>query len=583
MDRMSLMAARCIAFLVLIFALLAGTVSGSPAGSDFTVSPASPTEGQEATFTFAPAPGIVGTPTVEWDIVGNDNFEATGTVATHTYDDDGSRTVRMRVTDTEGSEVVAKTFSVNAAPNDPPTVDFSFLPASPLPGNSVSFSATGSDPDGDDLTYAWTFGDGGTSTAEDPQHTYASPGTRTVTVTVTDEHGATDTESKQITVQNRRPTVDFDFSPASPLPGENVLFSPDVSDPDGDAVTLSWNFGVGSTKTGTNSAKYASPGTRTVTLTATDSRGGSTAETREITVRDPAGPTPGFTVSPAIPLVGQAIVFTNTSVPAAGRQLTTAEWDLDNDGEFDDSPAGWSFATPGNYTLALRVTQDNANQAVSEKTIRVNAPPSAGFVWSPLEPVAGQAVDLFSVSSDSEGALAAQAWDLDGDGEFDDATGSSVRQVFPRPGTYDVGLHITDSDGAVSTVRRPVTIAAAPVRSAELRFITPFPVVRLAWKVLSHGARVQVLGVRAPRGSLIRVKCGGKGCPVRAVRRTSRGRGVRFAQFERRLRAGISLELFIRKPGMIGKYTRFRIRAGAPPKRVDLCLFPTRRSPGRCP
>jgi PKD repeat protein len=186
MDGMSLMAARFIALFVVIFALLAGTVSGSPAGSDFTVSPASPTEGQEATFTFAPGPGIVGTPTVEWDIVGNENFEATGTVATHTYDDDGSRTVRMRVTDTEGSEVVAKTFSVNAAPNDPPTVDFSFLPASPLPGNSVSFSATGSDPDGDALTYAWTFGDGGTSTAEDPQHTYASPGTRTVTVTVTD-------------------------------------------------------------------------------------------------------------------------------------------------------------------------------------------------------------------------------------------------------------------------------------------------------------------------------------------------------------------------------------------------------------
>jgi PKD repeat protein len=577
------MAARFIAFFVVIFAVFAGTVSGSPAGSDFTISPDPPTEGQVVTFTFVPGPGIVGTPNVAWDIVGNDDFEATGTVATHTYDDDGPRTVRMRVTDDEGPEVFEKTFSVNAAPNNPPTVNFSFLPTSPLPGASVSFSATGSDPDGDALTYAWTFGDGGTSTAEDPQHTYTSPGTRTVTVIITDARGGTDTESKQITVQNRRPTVDFDFSPASPLPGENVLFSPDVSDPDGDAVTLSWNFGVGSTKTGTNSAKYGSPGTRTVTLTATDSRGGSATETRQITVRDPAGPTPGFTVSPAIPLVGQAIVFTNTSVPAAGRQLTTAEWDLDNDGEFDDSPAGWSFATPGNYTLALRVTQDNANQAVSEKTIRVNAPPSAGFVWSPLEPLAGQAVDLFSVSSDSEGALAAQAWDLDGDGEFDDATGSSVRHIFPRPGTYDVGLRITDSDSAVNTVRRPVTIAAAPVRSAELRFITPFPAVRIVGSVLPRGARIRVLAVRAPRRAVIQVRCVGEGCPIGSVRRTSRGRTVRFSQFERRLRAGIRLKLFMRQPGRIGKYTSFLIRAGSPPKRVDRCLYPTGRSLRRCP
>src|SRR5215208_6469623 len=106
------MAARFIAFFVLTFALFAGTVSGSPAGSDFTISPASPTEGQEVTFTFVPGPGIVGTPSVEWDIVGNDNFEATGNVAKHTYDDDGSRAVRMRVTDDEGTEVFEKTFSV---------------------------------------------------------------------------------------------------------------------------------------------------------------------------------------------------------------------------------------------------------------------------------------------------------------------------------------------------------------------------------------------------------------------------------------------------------------------------------------
>jgi hypothetical protein len=67
------------------------------------------------------------------------------------------------------------------------------------------------------------------------------------------------------------------------------------------------------------------------------------------------------------------------------------------------------------------------------------------------------------------------------------------------------------------------------------------------------------------------------------VARTSATSVTRFPRFERSLRAGIRLHLFVRQPGRIGKYTRFLIRAGAAPKRLDRCLFPGRRAPGRCP
>jgi large repetitive protein len=660
------MALRIAALALLVLAFAATKVSGTPAGSDFTISPDPPTEGQATTFTFVPGPGLVGAPTVEWDIVGSDEFEATGTSVTHVYDSDGSRTVRMRVTDDEGADVVTKTFTVSPAPNAAPSVDFSVSanpthnlpvsfsatgsdpdgdalsyswtfgdggtstaedpqhtysspgtrtvtvtvsdgqggvdtaskqvtlanrtpsvtfssqPASPLPGTVVSFSATASDPNGDSLSYSWTFGDGGTSTAGDPEHTYSSPGTRTVTVTVTDAHGATASESKSITVQNRPPSAAFDFSPASPLPGQTVLFSPDVSDPDGDGVTVSWNFGSGSTKTGPNSATYAAPGTRTVTLTATDSRGASTTETRQITVRDPAGPVASFVVSPAVPLVGEPVTFTNTSLAASGL-ITSAVWDLDDDGEFDDSPASWSFGAPGNHDVWLRVTQTNGNSAVAKQVVRVNAPPSSDFVWSPTDPVTGQAIDFFSVAGDVVGGLASQAWDLDADGQFDDATGAIARWSFGLPGIYEVGLQVTDTDGAVSTVRRAVAVAAAPANATQVRFITPFPVVRLSGRLLPRGARVERLAVRAPRGVLVRVTCKGVRCPVRAMRKRSAGRAVRFKAFERQLRAGTRLEIFVSKRGAIGKYTRFRIRAGLPPARTDRCLFPGTTRPRRCP
>ena len=80
----------------------------------------------------------------------------------------------------------------------------------------------------------------------------------------------------------------------------------------------------------------------------------------------------------------------------------------------------------------------------------------------------------------------------------------------------------------------------------------------------------------------VRVRCHGRGCPVGSATRTSAAPLVRLRRFERRLPVRTKLELFVRKPGMIGKYTSFLIRAGAPPKRIDRCLYPTGRSLRRC-
>jgi len=86
--------------------------------------------------------------------------------------------------------------------------------ASPV-GGPVSlnwaFSSAGSgDPDpGDTVSYLWTFGDGGTSTAPNPNHAYAAPGTRTATLKVTDNHGALANDSVTVTPGNSPPTVSF--------------------------------------------------------------------------------------------------------------------------------------------------------------------------------------------------------------------------------------------------------------------------------------------------------------------------------------------------------------------------------------
>lgn len=480
----------------------------------------------------------------------------------------------------------------------PPQGNFTVTPNTPNQGEPALFTCK---PCPGNTEVDWDFDGvpGFEASGPTASTTFATAGSHTVSMRLTRD-GETNTVAKTVTV-NAPPAVTFDWDPDSPLVGQEVDFQSQVSDPEGNTVTRAWDFGDGQTGTGAGpSHTYAAPATYTVTLTATDSNGASGTATQSIVVRSDAGPTSSYTFAPPVPDVGETVSFTSTSQASQGA-ITNIDWDFDGNDDFADftgSPALWVFDTPGTHVVKLRVTQTNGLTAVSQTSVRVNGIPAANFTWNPARPVAGASVDLVSTSTDFEGPLATFSWDLDGDGLYGDGSGPVFRQPFAAAGTYDIGLRVTDSDGTVSTVRRRVvveprpseppvnptgTTGSSPPAKPRPRLMNPFPVVRIAGTVLPHGALINVLSVRAPRGSQIRVRCVGDGCPVGSVATTSATRLVRFRRFERRLRAGIRLRVFVQQAKRIGKYTSFLIRAGAPPKRVDLCLFPTRRSPGRCP
>jgi hypothetical protein len=334
---------------------------------------------------------------------------------------------------------------------------------------------------------------------------------------------------QRVVTVNAPPAVDFAFEPVSPLEDEPVLFRETVADPENDSITsLEWAFGDGGSGTGsTPSHTYAEPGDYTVVLTATDVHGASASASRQLVVREDPGPTASFVYAPLAPMTGETVTFTSTSTPSAG-SITDLDWDLDDDGEFDDfhgSPADWSFASAGTHRVLLRVRQSNGSEAVSFADLDVAAPPEEEPPPAEQPPPDGQPV---------------------GD------SGLPELPLLPRPAV------------------RP-------------RLMSPFPVVRIAGAVLPRGAQIRILSVRAPRGARVLARCRGRGCPVGSVARTSATGMVRFRRYERRLRAGIRLELFVRQTNRIGKYTRFRIRAGAAPKRFDSCLYPRRAAPARCP
>ncbi|MFF0809478.1 PQQ-dependent sugar dehydrogenase [Streptomyces albogriseolus] len=106
----------------------------------------------------------------------------------------------------------------------------------------VAFSSAGTtDPDGDTLSYAWTFGDGATSTAADPSHTYTADGQYTATVKVTDPTGRSATASVRITVGNTAPTVRIDTPADGSIYdfGAAIPFRVTVTDPEDGAVDCS--------------------------------------------------------------------------------------------------------------------------------------------------------------------------------------------------------------------------------------------------------------------------------------------------------------------------------------------------------
>ena len=265
-------------------------------------------EGTALTFTGnATDPGN-DTLTFEWDF---DYDGSTFTVdvsgqnltgPTKTYDNDGTKTVGLRVRDDDGglSSISTATTTIQNVPATA-TIGASFTGTE---GSPVTFSGSATDPGADTLTFDWDFSfvTGGTFNVEQsdagltaPNHTYANDGEFTVALRVRDDDSTSSQVTASVTISNVVPTASVG-GPYSGASGSPITFSGSATDPGADTLTYQWDFQyngstfstVGAT---TNSGvdltapkyTYSAAGTFTVALRVTDDKGVSSIVTAQVT------------------------------------------------------------------------------------------------------------------------------------------------------------------------------------------------------------------------------------------------------------------------------------------------------------
>ena len=205
-------------------------------------------------------------------------------------------------------------------------------------------------------------------------------------------------------------------------------------------------------------------------------------------------PVASFTYSPVSPLTGQLVSFSSTSTG----MITSLAWDLDGDDACDDAPGRPPRARsppPGATRVSLCV---NVDAAMQKQTIAVrNRPPVAPFSFSPASPAPTGDGDAHLHLGGPRRADRAQAWDLDGDGQYDDS-GYVAAGIALGRASHTVGLRVLDRDGAAA--RLPADRGRArsrPSCSARSRSCGSACAPRRA------ALRVSLLGVRGPEGMAV--------------------------------------------------------------------------------
>ena len=425
----------------------------------------------------------------EWDfgdgtvsVIQDQNQLSAKEKVTHTYENPGTYTVTLRITDeAQNFGQVTKTMILNDS--NTPTADFDFQADEMLTtASKVRFDATASSsPQGSVSKYDWRV----TSAANEVvkvsnekifTYSFPKPGRYEVSLQVTTSLGTVSGRvSHRFFVESSPPLAAFDFSYDPYVPNKITFDATASSDPDtNDVLSFSWDFDgdnifdLSSSRDPEVTRTLDKVGNNLVTLRVTDAAGLTSDVSRMVPVTSLLVSTmqiqegsQAIGVAPLqVNLVGGGFRSLTTRVDT--NTITSFEWDFGDGSEIVRSTSisqgvevqSHTYTEPGRYLATLKVADREGEEAVSAYPIHVGdgSGPIASVFFTPSYPLTGSLATLFNFDGSKSINTEGSTTDLDFSWDFGDgsplASGATTTHQYKRQGTFTVTLTVTDTRAA---------------------------------------------------------------------------------------------------------------------------------------
>ncbi len=379
---------------------------------------------EAATFTNTSVPVPVSS---IWNF--GDGNTANTVNSTHTYTTAGTYTIWLYNTYSSCIDSISQVITVNPRPVADFTAPVTVRCEQPLTVNFQDIST------GSATGWQWDFGDGNTSTQQNPSHTYTANGSYTVTLIATNGFGCTDTVTKVDFIQIRRPQISIPALPARGCIPYTLSPVAVINSLDG-IIAYEWDFGDGNTSTQQNPTNtYVAQGTYTVRLIVTSASGCRDTLLLPGAVRVGSKPSADFSAAPIPQCAFQPVNFTDltTSTPPVDEWL----WDFGDGGSSTQQNPTHLYAVPGMFDVMLIATNNGCPDTIVRTNYVEILPPVSRFAFA----ANCSRRTEFQFTDQSLQPLT-WAWDF-GDGSPIDNSQNPVHN-FPALGTYNVTLTVTN-------------------------------------------------------------------------------------------------------------------------------------------
>src|SRR6266487_3710770 len=454
------------------------TISALTLALSFTNPPTTGTAGSPVSFTVLASGGT--TPySFSWNF-GDGTANVAGGAAnpntqSHTYTAKGTYTVKVNVTDS-ATGLASATATITIAPLAL-SVSFTAPPTTGSVNTAISFTASasgGTTP----YSFSWSFGDGtanvagGATNPNTQSHTYATKGTFSVKVNVTDTNNVLASTSTSISITGTPLTVTFTTAPTTGTVNTAVSFTATAAG-DTPPYTFSWSFGDGSanisggsTNPNTQSHTYTAKGTFTVHVNVTDNNGVKQTASSDITIA-PLSLAVVFNSPPTTGTVNTALSFTPTASGGTtpysfSRSFGDGTANVSG-GAANPNTQSHTYAVKGTFTVQVNVTDTNAKLATMTTSITIapltlalvfDSPPTTGGVATPIS---------FTVTASGGTTPYSFSWNF-GDGTANVAGGAAnpntQSHTYAAGGTFTVNVNVTDTNAKLASASSSITITS---------------------------------------------------------------------------------------------------------------------------